>query len=151
MHTTSNSVTVKTSVVPNIKKKSCNSPIRTFVRKSLMSVSGNIVVKMPESSARWCCCQTNMGKRGIGKQVVGYRGRGGRSATCWSSMWRVASVRTSCAEMECQVKLNVCYKSHMTVTGLIVTELFSEISCMPVSYLTMYEQGSDRRYAGLML
>jgi hypothetical protein len=142
---------VNVSVILITKRSSCNNQFRVIVCKLQTSVTGSIIVKMLESSARWCCYQTSTGKRGIGKQVVGYMGRGGRSATCWSSMWRVASVRTSRAETERQVKVNVCYKTHLTETGLIVTELFSDISCMPVSYPTMYEQESDRRYDSLML
>jgi hypothetical protein len=76
MHNTCNSVTIKLSAVPKIGKNSYNSLIRMPVRKTLTSVIGNIVVKMLEYSARWCCGPTNMGKRGIGKQVVIYRGGG---------------------------------------------------------------------------
>ncbi len=77
MHNTCNNVTIKLSAVPKIGKNSYKSLIRISVRKTLTSVVGSIVAKILEYSARWCCGPSNTGKRGIGKQVVIYRGGGG--------------------------------------------------------------------------
>jgi hypothetical protein len=84
--------------------------IRVSRGKIWNNTTGYIENKLQSSSDRWCCSHSRQKKRRVGKQVVNCTAGGG-STTCWSSMWRVASVNGRRIVTASRVTENLCLKN----------------------------------------